>query len=295
MKFTIIADKLPTLSVDEFKHEFCHVHAQETKQAASSLGLITRYTQGLATIDHGATQQLLTHLPLPEHPGPYQSLAQLTWPSVAVLQGSLQSAGYRASAAARHEFAAPEHVFLTEQLEPDQEDRDGLGRAENISEVTKNKQQMQPVVLIAALSPKSDLDDAAFRECWAEHAAQDVQRLRGTGTARTFYYQRNAVIPVQSQQIRAMFSGTQFPADKCWGRGGYEEFVFDSAEDAQSFCREHGEGLEVSYGRFCDVQRSWCAGFDYVEHWGRGDVGLRQRLVGSVLGIVLGMKTFLGV
>lgn len=279
MQFTVLADKLPGLSVDEFKHEFRKVHAEETKDAASSLGLITEYIQGLylPSAIEGATQ--LTRLPLSEHDGPYQSLAQLTWPSVTVLHGSLQSAGYKASAAAKHEFAAPKHLFLTERLEPDQyQDENGLRRLEDRSG------NQRPVVLIAALTPDPDLDEAGFRELWAKHA----ECMRAIAMA---YYQRNAVIPVPREQIRAMFAGTQFPAERCWGTGGYEEFVFASTEDAQSFCNQHGESLRISYGRFCDNQRSWCAGFDYIEHWGRGDIGFKQRFVGTVLGTVLHATT----
>lgn len=276
MQFTIIADKLPWLSIEEFKQEFRDVHAAETKEAASNLGLITRYIQGLylpSAID-GATQ--LTGLPLSEHEGPYQSLAQLTWPSVEVLQQSMQSAGYRESAAAKHEFAAPKHLFLTERLEPDQRhDLDGLGRPEDTLDA-----KQRPVVLIAALTPRAGIDDREFRELWAEHAS-------GARAMATTAYRRNAAIALSVQQVRAVFAGTQFPAERCCSRGGYEEFIFASADAAQSFCNQHGEHLRLSYEAFCDMKRSWCAGFDYVEHWGQADIGLKQRAVATVLGLFL--------
>lgn len=283
MQFTIISDKLPRLSVGEFKHEFRHVHAADTKETASSLGLITQYIQGLylpSAID-GATQ--LTGLPLAEHEGSYQSLAQLTWPSVEVLRGSLQSAGYRESAAAKHQFAVPKHLFLTERLDLNhRHDLDGLGRPEN----NLNAKQ-RPVVLIAALTPKAGIDDTEFKELWAKHA-DSVQ------TTTKMNYRRNAVIPLHVEQLRAVFAGTQFPVEKCCSKGGYEEFVFTSTDDAQSFCNQYGENLRMSYRTFCDIQTSWCAGFDYVEHWGQLDIGLKQRVIGTILGLVLNTKTWLG-
>lgn len=282
MQFTIVSDKLAGLSVDEFKHEFCKVHANETKEAASSLGLISQYIQGLfipSAID-GATQ--LTSLPLPEHDGPYQSLAQLTWPSIAVLQGSLQSAGYRASPAAKHEFATPQHIFLTERLESDTyTEGPSLGRP---SQIAKGQ---RPVVLIAALTPGHGLNENEFRDRWAKHA----EHIRALEIA---HYQRNSVIPAPREQLYATFAETQFPAEKCWDSGGYEEFVFANFEQAQSFCNEHGPALRTSYEDFCDMQSSWCAGFDYVEQWGREDIGLKQRALGSILGAVLSTKTSLG-
>lgn len=283
MHFTIVADKLAGLSVDEFKYEFCKVHASETKEAASSLGLISQYIQGLyipSAID-GATQ--LTNLPLSEHDGPYQSLAQLTWPSMAVLQGSLQSAEYRASPAAKHEFATPQHIFLTERLESDvHTDGPSLGRP---SQITKGGHR--PVVLIVALTPGTGLNEVEFKVRWEKHA----ERVRAFNMA---YYQRHAVIHAPREQLYAIFAETQFPAEKCWDRGGYEELVFASIEQAQSLCNEHGPALRASYEGFCDMQTSWCAGFDYVEHWGREDIGLKQRALGSILGAVLGVKTSFG-
>lgn len=284
MQFTVIADKLSRLSVEEFEYEFCKVHSKETKEAASALGLISQYIQGLylPLAADGVTRLTEGDLPLPEHDGPYQSLAQLTWPSVAVLQGSLQSAGYRASAAAKHKFAAPKHLFLSERLEPETyHESNGLTRTEQVT------REQCPVVLIAALTPLPSLDGAEFKERWAKHA-------EGMRALAIDYYQRNAVIPVPGEQARAMFAGTQFPHERCWGRGGYEELVFASLMDAQSFCNQHGEALTISYGEFCDTQKSWCAVFDYVEHWGRDDIGVKQRVLGTVLGFILGTKTSLG-
>lgn len=142
------------------------------------------------------------------------------------------------------------------------------------------------MLILAALTPKPGLHGAEFRDMWEKHA-DGVRNL-------AMAYQRNAVIQLPREQIRAIFGGTQFPAEKCYNRGGYEEFVFASLEDAQSFCNEHGDALRLSYGEFCDMQRSWYAGFDYVEHWGRADIGLKQLVVGTVLGFILGAKTNLG-
>lgn len=283
MQFTIVADKLAGLSVDDFKYEFCKVHANETKEAASSLGLISQYIQGLYIPSAFEDTMQLSSLPLSEHDGPYQSLAQLTWPSVTVLQGSLQSAEYRASPAAKHKFATPQHIFLTERLESDTHAQGpSLGRPSQIA-----KGHQRPVVLIAALTPEPGLNEIEFKERWAKHG----DRTRALGMA---YYQRNSVISVPREQLYATFAETQFSAEKYWDRGGYEQFVFASIEQAQSFCNEHGQALRTSYEGFCDMQLSWCAGFDYVEHWGREDIGLKQRALGSILGAVLGAKTSFG-
>ncbi|KAJ4395868.1 hypothetical protein N0V93_000082 [Gnomoniopsis smithogilvyi] len=282
MQLTIISDKLAGLTVDEFKHEFCTVHAEDTKEAASSLGLISQYIQGLYLPSAIDGAKPLTSLPLPEHDGPYQSLAQLSWPSITVLQGSLQSAEYKASATAKHNFAVPKHIFMTERLEPDTSHESGVpGRPGHISA------EWRPVVLIAALTPGSGLSEAEFRERWAKHG----DSVRALAVA---HYQRNAIIPAPREQIYATFTETQFPADRCWDRGGYEELVFANIGDAQSFCSQHGEALRASYEGFCDMQRSWCAGFDYIERWGRVDIGLKQRVVGTILGGMLGAKTIFG-
>lgn len=283
MQLTIIGDKLSRLSVEEFKHEFRNVHARDTKEVASSLGLISRYTQGLRLSSVIEKTTSLPILPLQEHPGPYQSLAQLTWPSVVVLQGALQSAGYKESAAAKHEFADPQHLFLTEKLEPEQKCvRNGLARPEKIS-----KTGHPPVVLIVALKPRADIDEAEFRRRWANHANQ-------VGTTATDY-QRNAVMPVSRSQVQHIFSGTQFPADKCWDGGGYEEFYFDGVPEVRSFCEQHGEAMSESYKDFCDSQNSWYAVFDFVEQWGFDDIGLKQRLVGTALSTMLTLRTSLGI
>lgn len=292
MQFTVLANKLTRLSVAEFTHEFRTVHARDTKEAAASLGLITEYIQGLylPSAIQGATQ--LANLPLPEHPGPYQSFAQLSWPSVTVLHGSLQSAGYRASAVAKHEFAVPEHLFLTERLDPDTRHHrlNGLGRPEN-SGIEDSLRR--PVMLIIALTPKPDLDQASFRARWAKHA-DDVVRPKSTVAQAPglLYYQRNGVIPLPVERLRAIFTGTQFPAHKNFDSGGYEEFIFADMESAQAFCSQHGETLGRSYEEFCNTQKSWCAGFDYVEHWGPADRGIKQRGVGMMLKLLLTARNF---
>lgn len=282
MQFTIISDKLADLSVDEFKNEFCTVHAEDTREVASSLGLISQYIQGLYLPSALDGAKDLTDLPLQEHDGPYQSLAQLTWPSITVLQGSLQSAGYRASAAAKHEFAAPKHIFLTERLEPDTHlESSVLGRPGHVNG------QRRPVVLLAALTPGPGLRETEFKERWEKHA----DRMRAFAMA---HYQRNVVIPVSKEQVDATLAETQFPAERCWEKGGYEELVFASIEDAQSFCDQHGKDLKTSYGDFCDMQRSWTAVFQYTERWGAADIGLKQRVVGTILGGILSAKSSFG-
>lgn len=48
MQFTIVSDKLPTLSEEQFAYEFRVVHARETRTMAINLGIIQKYVQGLA-------------------------------------------------------------------------------------------------------------------------------------------------------------------------------------------------------------------------------------------------------
>lgn len=77
MQFTILSDKLLTLSEEPFAYEFRVMHARETRTMAINLGIIQKYVQGLALPTAGRPQ--LTSLPL-EEGGQHGSFAQLTWP-----------------------------------------------------------------------------------------------------------------------------------------------------------------------------------------------------------------------
>jgi hypothetical protein len=269
MQFTVFSDKLPSLSLAGFKHEFRTVHAQQTKDMASTLGIISCYVQGLylpSTMDCPP----LRNLPLPEHTEPYQSFAQLSWPSIGVLQAALHTSGYRDSAG-KHEFAVPQHLFLTERLEPEVS-------FDNLAMAAK------PVMLMMVLAPKSH-NDSVFQEAWDHHAM-----FSRSVCPR---YQRNKTLPVSDAQVKAVFVDTQFPVSTYLAEGGYEEFIFANVEEAQSFLEEHGQSLASSYRGFCR-EDSWCAMFDFVEQYGQSDIGLRQRIAGAVIGAFLGTKTVIG-
>lgn len=109
MQFTILSDKLLTLSEEQFAYEFRVVHARETRTVAINLGISQKYVRGLALPTAGRPQ--LTNLPLEER-GQYGSFAQLTWSSLEVLQGSFSTDDYR-QGAAKHRFASPLRIFLT--------------------------------------------------------------------------------------------------------------------------------------------------------------------------------------
>lgn len=64
MQTTIISDKLPRLSVDEFRQKFRNVHAQQTREMASSLDIISQYVQGLFLPSATSGAMQLSYLPL---------------------------------------------------------------------------------------------------------------------------------------------------------------------------------------------------------------------------------------
>ncbi|KAJ5379575.1 hypothetical protein N7509_012694 [Penicillium cosmopolitanum] len=150
IKLTILSEKLPELTSEQFKHEFREVHANQTKDVATNLGIILKYVQGLALPLVG--QKSLSNLPLKEGKD-CQSFAQLTWPALVVMQGSFLTEGYRNSAG-KHRFANPQMIFLTEQL----------GQIHNIE--SKNADEICVVVVVQAKSECSD-----FEERWATHAS----------------------------------------------------------------------------------------------------------------------------
>jgi hypothetical protein len=262
MQFTILSTKLPNQSTPQFIHEFRNVHATETISMANSLGIISRYVQGLALSSAG--QQDIKDLPLPAPREPLISFAQLTWPALEVLQGSLQTQGYKNSAG-KHIFADAREIFLTERLEPDV-GGDGAVR------------------LVFVLVPE-DSDGASFMRLWDEHAAF----CRGA-CAR---YQRNRLIEIDQARVSDIFRDTQFPAERVRRWGGYEEFVFESNPDAIAFCQRHGDGLRDSYAGFTSKD-SYGMGFDSVAKYDDTDRGYKQIVTGGIVGSVLRAKFFLG-
>ena len=268
MQLTIISTKLPGQTNAEFEYEFREVHAAATKDMASSLGIISRYVQGIffhAQVP-GDKSHSLPHLPLPRGSEDLQSLAQLTWPSTSVLKGALKTSGYRNSAG-KHVFAKPAQLFLTEPLEPA-----SLGAQE------------PNILLIMVVIPLSK-ERVAFRRAWDEHAA----KFHG----KCAHYQRNPAMSLSLSQVEEILGGSQFTPALCQLEGGYEEFGFPTLEDAQRFLGDHREDLEKSYASFCDPA-SYCLPSDYVVQYGESDIGVQQKLVGKIVSTILSVKATLG-
>lgn len=266
MQLTILSEKLPSLSTEQFIHEFRVVHAEQTKTIARSLGIISQYVQGLALSLTG--QESLRNQPMSGPQEPIESFAQLSWPALEVMQGSFQTQGYKDSAG-KHIFAQPRMIFLTNQLEPE------------VEHMNKNN----TIRLVCVLNPLDPLD-SNFRKSWDKHAS----------FCRTICanYQRNQVLKLDPEQINIIFFGTQFPKDAVMNYGGYEEFLFASIEDSQAFCKEHGEELGLSYSEFT-TKDSYCVGFDVTVQYDHVDRGYQQIIAGAIVGTILRFKVFFGI
>lgn len=265
--FTIVGDKLPHLDNNGFKHEFRKVHAEQTIEMASSTGLISRYIQGLRLSTSAPDLKVPNNLPLNPLES-WQSIAELTWWNPHTLQGALHTSDYQQSAG-KHMFADPKYLFLTEPLEP-------------VATPSRSSAGIS-VMLFIGLTPK---DDGDFRSAWDKHAS--------FARSTCEYYQRNAVMSLPQAQIDAIFEGTQFPIPRNVSRGGTETFIFASVKEAQAFCDQHSTALAASYKAFVDEKASWCLVSDFVEQWGESDIGIKQQVIGTVLGSVLGAKSVLG-
>jgi hypothetical protein len=277
MQMTVLSAKLPGQSDDVFEHEFRAVHAPATTQMAASLGIITRYVQGISLRRlKGASP--IQQPPLPEAPGSLQAIAQLTWPSIKVLQSALKTSGYKNSAG-KHVFAVSQQVFLTNRLDDDA--GSALQRA-----WPRSAASGLPVLLVMVLFPHANISDAEFRTAWDAHAV----KWRQLGAA----YQRNLSLPVTRQQVEDILGGTVFTPAVCALRGGYEEFGFESSQAAQKFIDEHTAALGQSYATFCAAE-SYFAGFDRVVPYDESDRGLKQKVVAKVIGTVFAVTRTLGV
>jgi hypothetical protein len=243
---------------------------------AASLGIIKRYVQGIS-LSHVKGACPIRQAPLPEATNPLQAFAQLTWPSIKVLQSALKTSGYKNSAG-KHVFATTEQVFLTHRLD---EDAGGsLPRAWPRSGATG-----LPVLLVMVLSARPGLSDAEFRTAWDAHAAK--WRLLGAA------YQRNLALPLTLQQVEAVLGGTAFTPERFALTGGYEEFGFESGEAAQKFIDAHGTALQQSYATFCGP-KSYFAGFDRVVPYQESDRGIKQKVVSAVIQAVFAVTRTLG-
>ncbi|KAJ5372053.1 hypothetical protein N7517_004059 [Penicillium concentricum] len=259
MQLTILSEKLDSLTMDDFIHEFRVIHATETRTMAKTLGIITKYIQGVRL----PNKDPLLHLPIPEADPFVHSFAQLSWPSVTVLQGALSTEGYRKSAGS-HVFAIPLKVYVTEKLHP--------GTEEEI-------QSPDSIRVVVGLSP---LSTSSFPQKWSEHAA----------FCRSICdrYQRHQIIPLDAPKIEQIFGHTQFTPNAVVTSGGYEDFVFGTRTEAQAFFDQHGSAIRDSYDRFVDPKSSFCYAFDNVLQYSPSDRGFIETVVGFFIGIALRLK-----
>ena len=281
MQLTILGDKLPTLSDKQFTHEFRVVHAQETRTMAINLGILNKYVQGLALPTAGRPP--LTNLPLEEggEGGQYRSFAQLTWPSLEVLQGSFSTEDYRRGAAA-HQFANPFRIFLTER------DIYSNGNSSATS-ASRGKPDVTRLVITVLPADQPNINEMTkFDEKWTQHA-QWASSLPGVS------YARYRVISIDQTRIRKIFDGTPFDSQLVTTAGGYDEFMFESHQDAVQFLAEYSSKLRASYLGFVNIEKSRAYAFDDVVQFGPDDRGAWQNIFGLLVGSALRMKVFFGV
>ncbi|OQE07176.1 hypothetical protein PENVUL_c014G09448 [Penicillium vulpinum] len=227
---------------------------------AKTLGIITKYIQGLRL---SANKDSLLHLPIPEADTFVHSFAQLTWPSLTVLQGALSTEGYQKSAGS-HVFAIPLKVYVTEKLNP------------AIEVEIQSHDSIRVMVGLSPLSPSS------FLQKWSEHAA----------FCRSICdrYQRHQTIPLDAPKIEQIFGHTQFTPSTVVTSGGYEDFVFSTRAEAQAFFDQYGSAIRASYDCFVDPKTSCCYAFDNVVQYSPSDRGLIEIVVGFFIGIALRFK-----
>lgn len=261
MQLTILSEKLNSLSADQFIHEFRVTHATETRTMATSLGIITKYIQGLRLALAG--KEPLQNLPISEADSSVHSFAQLTWPSLPVLQGALSTDGYRKSAGS-HIFATSLKVYVTTKIDP------RAGKEVHTSDCVR---------VVVGISP---LSGSSFPSAWDEHAAfcHSICDL----------YQRHRVIPLDTTKLEQIFGHTQFTPNAVVTTGGYEDFVFRSRTEAQEFFDQHGSALRSSYDRFVSPTGSFCYAFDNILQYSPSDRGFIEIIVGFFVGTVLRFK-----
>lgn len=269
MQLTVFSQKLENQTDEQFEHEFRVVHAAETRKIASSLGLISRYVQGVSL---QTTAKTLTNASVFPDNTPRQphSVAQLTWPSAEVLGASLHTQGYKDSAG-KHVFATTSQVFMTERLEPD--------RALDTANMAT------AVLLTIILIPADNQSDDEFRTKWDQHAAIVRDKIPS--------YQRNIALPLSPQKVESILHDTAFTPSLCVSRGGYEELVFPTLESAQSFLDKHAHELRESYRDFAGEQ-SYLASFDHAIVYSEEDRTFKQMLTGALVSNILWAKTILG-
>ncbi|PYI05189.1 hypothetical protein BO78DRAFT_419848 [Aspergillus sclerotiicarbonarius CBS 121057] len=267
MQLTIISKKLDSLTTDEFIHELRVVHASKTRTMARTLGIITRYIQGLRLPPANTT--LLRYLPIQATDPSVDSMAQLTWPSLTVLQGALSTDAYLKSAGS-HVFALPVKVYVTEKISPD-------------PEPANERDFHNGVRVVVGLSP---LSQQTFPQAWSEHAAFCHSICP--------QYQRHRLIPLDAKKVHAVFGHTQFtPKTVVVGSGGYEDFVFRSLADAEAFFEDYGADIRASYARFVDQERSFSYVFDNGVQYCPAERGVREVIVGVFVGLVLTVEVVL--
>lgn len=212
----------------------------------------------------------------------YQSLAQLTWPSLEVLQRSFSTEDYRQSTA-KHHFASPFRLFLTE--------RDLTTSCSNVnsSSSTLTEAGKDATRLIVTVIPGTvgDSDNTKFEEKWNRHA----QWACNFGIS----YARYRVISLDQTRLGKIFDGTPFDSQLVTTAGGYDEFMFQSHEDAVQFMAEYSTQLRSSYLEFVNIDQSRAYAFDHVVQFGAVDHGPWQTIFGLLVGSALRIKVFFGV
>jgi alkanesulfonate monooxygenase SsuD/methylene tetrahydromethanopterin reductase-like flavin-dependent oxidoreductase (luciferase family) len=263
MQFTILSTKLEGNTVEEFLHEFRNVHAGATRAMAKQLGIISKYVQGVPLNYLG--KEDIQNLPFSDLECKISSFAQLSWPSIAVLQGALSTEGYRKSAGS-HVFATATKIYLTEQLNSDVEDVESA----------------DAVRVMIGLSPHLELN---FQQAWDDHAAF-CREICPT-------YQRHRSISLEPGRAEQIFDHTLFPPNLVELLGGYEDFVFETPKQAQEFFDKYSHDLSSSYAKFVDSEKSFAYALDNVIQYRPAERGPAEVVTGHIVSCALRLKLFL--
>jgi hypothetical protein len=190
------------------------------------------------------------------------------------MQGSFTTEGYRESAG-KHIFAQPFQIFLTEPL--------GTNGARQALKNSRNEEG-QTFRVIMPIQPRS-ANEVDFEERWNEHA--DFIRSIVSG------YTLHRSLNILHDRLKQIFDQTQFDHRLVVAQGGYEEFVFGSRGEAESFFGRHGKEIRDSYSHFVDPAQFKVFIFDSVTKFAVEQRGLWQIGMGLVVGTALRLKILL--
>lgn len=121
-----------------------------------------------------------------------------------------------------------------------------------------------------------------------------MESTRTVGISLGVSYARYRVTSLDQTRIRKIFDGTPFDPHLVTTAGGYDEFMFQSQQDAVQFLAEYSSQLRSSYLEFVNIDQSRAYAFDDVVQFGAVDRGPWQTIFGLLAGSALRVKVFFG-